>query len=61
MPTFEMKIEISGAAFEDNPGELARIVADTAEALRYDRTEGYLRDVNGNRVGHFAITEDAES
>jgi hypothetical protein len=61
MPTFEMHVKLDNAAFEDDPGELARIVADTAEALRYDRTEGYLRDVNGNRVGHFAITEDAES
>jgi hypothetical protein len=56
-----MHVKLDNAAFEDDPGELARIVADTAEALRYDRTEGYLRDVNGNRVGHFAITEDAES
>lgn len=59
----KIKIEISmdNAAFEDDHGELARILRRLADRVDgTPRTEGdgeYLRDVNGNRVGHWEVEE----
>jgi len=50
---FKLEIEIVGAAFEDNPDELRRIIADVAEAVSHGRTEGKVREYNGNTVGSF--------
>jgi len=59
----KINIKMDNAAFEDSNGiELARILRRLAD--RVDETERkdgdgeYLFDKNGNRVGHWEVTED---
>ena len=51
---FALEIDMDNAAFEDDR-ELHRVLA-TVNAYG-GRREGILRDFNGNRVGHWEITE----
>lgn len=54
-------INTDNAAFEENPGELARILRKLADAVEdgYDNAEYLLKDINGNTVGNFDhFTED---
>jgi hypothetical protein len=60
---FELKIRTASAAFEDDPGELARILrvaANMVDGAADRRREASLTDANGNTVGTFRIdpTED---
>jgi hypothetical protein len=53
-----VKIEFStdNAAFEDDfGGEVERILCWIAEQVKYDRTGGNIRDLNGNTVGSWAL------
>lgn len=52
-------IKMEGAAFEDHPAtELGRILRDLAGRIERDgTTTTSLRDVGGNRVGSFRVTE----
>ena len=58
---FRLEIRTANAAFEDDPGELARILRVAANMLDgaadHDR-EGPLKDVNGNTVGAFTLTAE---
>lgn len=64
----KMKLTIvlncDNAAFEKAPGtdtEAARILANFAQSMSYaviEPDKGNLRDVNGNKVGSWEITED---
>jgi hypothetical protein len=64
MATFRLSINIDGAAFYDyddpTPGsELARILRRLAERMAQgDEPGGKLRDIYGNTVGHYEITEE---
>lgn len=59
---FNLEIEVSNAAFEDDCGaEIARILRDVADRIegmiRYDAKGRYIasiRDLNGNTVGKWS-------
>lgn len=47
-------MNLGNAAFEDDPGEVARILRDLADKVENGVSEGdefVLRDINGNKVG----------
>ncbi len=48
-----LRIKMDNAAFEDDPGELARILRDLADKVENGVTDGdqfVARDINGNKV-----------
>jgi hypothetical protein len=55
--TITIKLRTDNAAFEDNPGEVLRIVQDWLDkSARYGTLEGAnLRDYNGNTVGTVTV------
>ena len=58
MRRFVVSIERENAAFCEGTGsrhiEVARILKDVAKRVEVQRKEnGYINDVNGNRVGYF--------
>lgn len=61
---FKLEIETGNAAFDDGGAqhEIARILRDVAD--RVERAgappwgRGLCCDINGNKVGHFTLTED---
>ena len=56
---FKIEIETGNAAFEDDRNmELARILRQIAERLENGENTGWVRDINGNKVGKFEIEED---
>ncbi len=55
-----LRITMSGAAFEDDSLELARILRDLAKKIENNGgvvsgDEWVIRDVNGNSVGEFTV------
>lgn len=56
-----IKINVDNAAFEDNPNELADILASIPERTQhhsgnlYGACEGIVRDSNGNKCGIFIV------
>lgn len=65
-----IEIDMDGAAFEDNPYEIERVLATVGQRVRWSRREQdgpvitydqypdrRVKDVNGNTVGRFTITE----
>lgn len=61
MRNFYMKVNMDGAAFDD-PGELVRILRQTADVLE-DIGEAAgagstVFDINGNRVGKFQYADN---
>lgn len=65
MNTFTLTIDTDNAAF-DNPYELPRLIAQVAEDVADMDNDGLLAshtrsvlDVNGNRVGSWAIKDGA--
>jgi len=57
-----LSIDMGNAAFEDDPGELARILrslADRVENGVSDGDEFILWDINGNKVGKAEVVADA--
>lgn len=58
MPRFTLSIDMDNAAFTDDPrGALADIVHDVAQDDLQWGDIGTIRDVNGNTVGHWEVTE----
>lgn len=56
---FKLNINMDNAAFAVMPElELAALLEGTINSLRGGAVEGSLRDVNGNKVGKWEITED---
>jgi hypothetical protein len=54
---FTLEFRTDNAAFDDGMAhETARILRDVAIRLMQGDLEGHARDVNGNRVGVFALT-----
>lgn len=58
---FVLKMRTANAAFTeygDPAPEVARLLRATADRVEAGHDEGRLRDVNGNRVGEWELTED---
>ncbi len=56
---FTLTINTDNEAFTPEPGaEVARILRVIADRVEAGRTDGAAMDVNGNRVGSFAILPD---
>lgn len=54
--TFKLQINCDNAAFDGDPNpELARILEYVALEVRDGIPFGNVRDINGNKVGHFEI------
>lgn len=60
MARFTLTIDCNNAAFDDEPFyEIGRILSDAGQRI-IDGTRpmsGKLHDVNGNRVGEYALSE----
>ena len=59
----KIEIEMDNAAFEDGNGyEVARILNQLREDIDtpdlYEGDGGTLRDINGNKVGFWKVTEE---
>lgn len=54
---FEINMRSGNAAFSDGnaPHETARILRETADRIDRGDTDGNLRDINGNTIGHFVL------
>jgi len=58
---FTMRVEMGGAAFEDNPSELSGILTSLGEYLTSPTPgRGVSLDSNGNKVGVWEIHPDEE-
>ncbi len=60
---FTLEIDMSNAAFEDNPSELSDCLRRVRDALwvgASDAGSGTVCDSNGNNVGKWIITDPAE-
>jgi hypothetical protein len=57
MTKFRLTIDMDNAAFEDDPGELARCLRDVASLVAPGKEwqHGNVRDINGNTVGTFKV------
>lgn len=53
---FTVKFDTDNSAFDDPRYEVARILRDTARQVEDGKTEGVVRDLNGNTVGTFKFT-----
>lgn len=50
--------DMDDAAMNEYPREeVARILRETAEKVQNGNDYGYLRDINGNKVGHWSLIE----
>ncbi len=55
---FKIEIETDNAAFEDEyacKAEIKRLLEQVAQRLLSDANEGWLFDINGNRVGRYEL------
>lgn len=56
---FKLEFSTTNAAFVEGTDEIQRILKDVASRLYWDgKKEGVIRDINGNTIGHFELTED---
>jgi hypothetical protein len=56
--SFKMQFETDNAAFEGDPApEIARILRQTAEAIESGCAHSLVKDVNGNTVGQWKLSE----
>jgi hypothetical protein len=58
----QLNFETANAAFADGHGhaEAARILHDIAERVDNGHETGVIRDINGNTIGRWSLTIDAE-
>lgn len=50
--------DMDDAAMDEYPREeVARLLRETAEKVENGEDYGNLRDINGNNVGHWSLTE----
>ncbi|QPO17126.1 hypothetical protein SEA_LILBEANIE_48 [Gordonia phage Lilbeanie] len=50
---FHVEMTAEGAAFDDRPAEIARLLRDAADAVADGKRSGTLVDYNGNHAGRF--------
>lgn len=56
---FKMEFSTGNAAFEEDGNyEIARILRKVADQVILGETEGIARDINGNTVGEWSLTEE---
>lgn len=56
MSQFTLSIDTDNAAFGDDAShEVSRLLDEASEQMKNGFTSGYLRDVNGNSVGHWSL------
>jgi len=59
----QIEVDTDNAAFEDDPGELFRVLKNAAQQahnmVNGAEASGILRDINGNTVGHVHIGDRA--
>lgn len=62
MSDLTLSFDTDSAAFADNagPAEAARILRNVAARLERGATDGVLRDINGNRVGSWSVSFEAD-
>ena len=52
----EILFSMDNAAFDECPlDEAARILRDVAKRLEVGENAGSIRDLNGNRIGHYGV------
>lgn len=52
--SFEITLETTNAAFDGNSEtEVARILREVADMLEVGMNNEFIRDINGNKIGHF--------
>lgn len=57
MDGFEIKFTTDNDAFKENPqDEVIRILQDVATRISEGKIDGYIYDVNGNKVGYWLYT-----
>lgn len=54
---FTAEIDMDNAAFTDEPFELPYILIEVAKQISRGSVAGTCRDINGNKVGYWEITE----
>lgn len=55
---FILNINTDNAAFEgDASYEIVRILSDVADSVQSGYTSGICRDINGNKVGTWEVSE----
>lgn len=52
-----LTLDLSNAAFDDNPNELDNLLAKIAEKVKAGTTESLVKDSNGNTIGSFFTVE----
>lgn len=58
---FKLEFETDNAAFEtDAAAEANHTLQEIAGCLRAGYTEGIIRDINGNRIGRYELTQPEE-
>lgn len=63
MARFTIDIQCNNAAFHDDDGdfdpaaELVRLLSEIAGEINMQKTEGHIREINGNKVGFWRIEE----
>ena len=57
---FKVTVDIKGSALDDDSrgSEVAMMLEEVAHLARLDYREGYIRDSNGNTVGHWEFEEE---
>lgn len=56
--TFHIRNYDNAAMVENQTGETARLLKETAEKIEAGYLAGILRDENGNKVGSWAFTKN---
>jgi hypothetical protein len=60
MTSFVMSISMGGAAFDESPiAELQRVLRKVIDCLDEGRSEGVVRDSNGNSCGVWGFEADS--
>jgi len=55
---FKCEIDMDNAAFKESPEELERCLNDVIDSYDWgSRLNGFVYDLNGNKVGQWEITE----
>lgn len=57
--TLKIEFETDNAAFDDinGPAEIRRILSEIAGRIVLGSVSGNIRDINGNRIGKYELTE----
>lgn len=56
---FKLEFGTDNAAFDDidGPAEIRRILKEIAGRIVLGSTSGNIHDINGNKIGHYELTQ----